>query len=135
MGGRFIDFDAAWDEVASKSDPPGIRVRGEDIELPRGMPAKLALFARRHAGDEGEIDSEFMDTYLGLLVGPERVARWLDEGMTLPQLADVFYTCAAIYRGGGQGEARPPATGASSKTSSKGGPSSRPTGAASTTGT
>ena len=133
MADRFIDFDAAWDEGASKSKPPGIRVLGEDVELPRAMPAKLALFARRHAGAAGEIDAEFMRTYLGLLVTPERVDRWLDDGLTLPELADVFYTCAAVYRGGGgPGEPRPPATGDSSTTSSTAGVSSKPTGSAST---
>ncbi len=135
MTDRFIDFDAAWEEVASKSDPPGIRVQGEDIPLPLGLPAKLALFAHRHAGADGDIDAEFMNTYLGLLVGPERVAAWLDDGMTLPQLTDVFYTCAAVYRGRSSGEARPPATGGSSTTSSKAGSSSKPTGDASTGGT
>ena len=120
-----VDFDAAWAEIEEASGPsPRIKVRGEVIDLPHSMPAKVALYTVRHRERlEGKApDLEAVHELAGLLLGADRVARWVEDGMTMPALFAAYLLARnEIYglRKESAGEAQPPETGGSSTTSSR----------------
>ena len=69
-----VDFDAAWAEIEEASGPsPRIKVRGEVIDLPHSMPAKVALYTVRHRERlEGKApDLEAVHELAGLLLGSQ----------------------------------------------------------------
>lgn len=140
MADRFIDFDAAWAEAQAASEPFTVTVLGGVYELPRSLPVKLVLFTKKWRDTEGDqLSLEFVIEHLGLLIGADEVQRWIDQGIEQAKLFEVYMTIVRRYRigtgGDAEGEAPPPATGASPATSSTAGSSSRPTGPASTEGT
>ena len=141
-----VDFDEAWAEEDAKA--PVIRIMGETIRLPSAMPAKLVLFVTKvkNGAEDSKRDTnvtEIVDL-AGMLVGKERVQRYIDEGMSFERVGEIMRRCMNIYRKrndgdqDGQGEAKAPETETgttSSGSSSSTGASSLPTGAASTEAT
>ena len=136
-----VDFDAAWAEMEAQAGPaPSIKIRGEVVTLPRSLPASVVLYGvRNRARLEGAApDPEGVNELAGLLFGAERVAGWVDDGMTMAALYTAYLLAkAAMYQAkkDPEGEAQPPATGASSTTSSPDGSPSKATSNASTVGT
>lgn len=140
MTDRFVDFDAAWAELTAADDPPRMRVRGEVVDLPPSMPAKVVLFqARNRDRLEGAApDPEAVAEMAGMILGADNVAQWVDDGMAMAQLYTLVLSAQALIYGrrrSDEGEAEPPETGDSSPTSSPDGPPSKPTSPASTDGT
>lgn len=128
MSGRHVDFDAAWREQADRQgDPPSIRVLGEVTELPRSMPAKWVFLEERHRRENPDRTATIDDMreLLGVVVGDAEVDRWIDAGLGIDELVEVWLSVKLIYAevvlqrtadGQGSGEPDPespaPATGA-----------------------
>lgn len=107
---RFYDFDAARAERQAEP-PPTMRAFGEDVELPRSVPAAIHLAAARR-GDQ-PITLALLVELLGFLVGAERIERWLAENdLDEDDVRDLYYgAIRAIQIQDPDPEAEPPETG------------------------
>ena len=148
MANRFYDFDAAWEEHNTRSEdspePIGIRMLGEEWELPGDMPAALIMRGARLAGgaDRNLTLAEILQ-FVSPMVPREILDQWLDAGVGERKLGWVLMQIIKIYMGlpltddedsgesdeAGEAEA---GTGPSSPESSPNGRSSKPTSPANT---
>lgn len=139
MTDRFVDFDAAWAEIAGADDPPRMKVRGEVVELPAAMPAKVVLFQARNRSElEGKAPNpERVADLAGMLFGAERVDGWVDDNMSMSAMYALILSAQTLIYGrrSDEGEAQPPEAGGSSTTSSPDGSPSKATSPGSTDGT
>jgi hypothetical protein len=133
---RFHDFDAAWAE----RKPLTIKVQGNLHALPASLPLKLVTRLERLRGDKGDEYKPSLDELNELastLFGREQIDAWIEGGLELDQLGDLFTKTIELYKGEDDSEAEPegeapaPETGASDESSSTG-QSSRPISLAST---
>jgi hypothetical protein len=132
---RFHDFDAAWAEAA----PLTIKVQGELHRLPASLPLKIVTrIAREHQekGGNYELPLEELQELAAGIFGRGKLEAWIDNGLGLHQLQDLFEKTIALYQqddeGQPEGEAQAPTTGAPSNESSSTGGSSKPISLAST---
>lgn len=95
MGGaRFVDLDAAWRERAAK--PLKLRVMGETVTLPAALPLAVAVKVARFraeladADDDADMPVTFVVELLEASVGPDLLQKWMDAGMDVEQMGDVF---------------------------------------------
>ena len=99
MANRFKDFDAAWAETASA--PLTVKVLGQTYNLPPAIPAKVVLALARVKSDTPEAEvpiGQIMDL-LEPFFGPGVLAEWLDKGLDVDQLGDVFRWSMSMYSG------------------------------------
>lgn len=92
-GSRFVDLDAAWKERAAK--PLRLRVMGETVTLAAALPLAVAVkVARLRAeltdDDDAEMPVSFVVELLEAAVGPDQLQKWMDAGMDVDQMGDVF---------------------------------------------
>lgn len=135
---RHIDFDAAWEALSGPQAAPTLTIHGELVTLPADEPVALVLLRRQLEVDGASVTYDRVLEVLGVVVGADVVARWVDAGIGREKLAVLVVTLASMWMPEADpGEARPPATGVpvpsgSSTTSSTAGGSSSATSPAST---
>lgn len=118
------DFDAAW---AEHGDGPTITVLGDTVTLPPVLPAKCALFIERARMDaefrNRDVSLSMLVEQIGAVVGADIVAGWVDRGLTVDQLGDIWsHILRVIWSdvanpprdGDASGGAKPPTAGAPS---------------------
>jgi len=98
---KFFDFDAFWAESMTEgAERPQIKVFGEVVDLPVVLPARIMLKALRNIGADDRSLGEQIVEYvsdLELFVGKERVERWLDQGIEVSKLVDIFTRIIQMY--------------------------------------
>jgi len=96
---RYKDFDSAWAENAS--DPLTVKVLGKKYKLPSAIPAKVVLAIARSKGmsPDAELPLDKVMELLDPFFGPGVLAEWLDKGLDVDQLGDVFKWSMAMYSG------------------------------------
>lgn len=98
---KFFDFDAFWSEAMSEeAERPQIKVFGEVIDLPAVLPARIMLKALRNIeADDRSLGEQIVEyvSDLELFVGKERVERWLDQGIEVSKLVDIFTRIIQMY--------------------------------------
>lgn len=103
---KFFDFDQFWKETQTDEPGPVIRVFGEDVELPKDLPAAVPIRALRlQAMGSGEIPAEEIVHLADVLFGREQLDKWLSEGLTMAQLGDLIRHSMTLYRSDEEGEA------------------------------
>ena len=98
---KFFDFDAFWSEsMPEEAERPQIKVFGEVVDLPAVLPARIMLKALRNIGaDDRSLGDQIVEyvSDLELFVGKERVERWLDQGIEVSKLVDIFTRIIQMY--------------------------------------
>lgn len=111
------DFDAAW----ANRPRPSAKVMGEHVLLPPQIPAALVLeivkLQEEGIDPEAEADFDVLFRMLRPVFGSDRVTQWVDGGMDVEQMSDLFEWLMGYWHGddspvGGEEEgngASPPA--------------------------
>lgn len=101
----YKDFDKYWSEQEKKAAGT-IKVMGETIELPSSIPAKIMIETLR-AKKEGKEDFNEIQVLnmAEATFTPERIDKWMNNGMTVEQISDLIEYVAKLYAGG-EGEAK-----------------------------
>jgi len=97
---RFKDFDAAWAE--SVSAPLSVKVFGKTYILPAKLPAKVVIsIARAKIGraNNEDVPLEMIMEMLEPFFGAKTLDTWLEEGIDVDQLGDVFKWSMEVYGG------------------------------------
>lgn len=143
---RYLDLDAALEEVDAASKPVTVRLFRRDWELP-GSPSAAVMIRVARMYEAGKIDAqgglsrevEAAEAALLIadLVPRPTLEEWYALGLSAEHLLVVVPRVMSLYKdrkGGvfGMGEAPAPTGASASATSSPAGPSSRPTSSAST---
>lgn len=77
---ELADFDAFWEGQNRKGKP--VKIMGELVHLPPSLPLQFELEARKLQRSKREKD---MRKLVGILFGPDALARWSEKGMDLEQ--------------------------------------------------
>jgi hypothetical protein len=97
---RFKDFDAAWSE--STQAPLSVKVFGKTYDLPAKLPAKVVIVIARakagHAANE-DVPLEMVMAMLEPFFGAKTLDIWLEAGIDIDQLGDVFKWSMQVYQG------------------------------------
>jgi len=105
---KFVDFDAFWEETKpEEAEPKRIKVFGEVIDLPTTLPARIMLKAMRYQEDQDRSFVERVDAWLDdlrLLVGADRVEAWLDKGIDVAKIAQLYARIIEMYTHDASGE-------------------------------
>lgn len=105
---KFVDFDAFWEETKpEEAEPKQIKVFGEVIDLPTTLPARIMLKAMRYQEDQERSFVERVDAWLDdlrLLVGMDRVEAWLDKGIDVAKIAQLYARIIEMYTNDASGE-------------------------------
>src|SRR5690606_14563322 len=97
-GHKFFDFDQFWQEVDSSESGPVIRIFGEDVKLPRDLPAAIPLRALRlQAEGIKQVPPAEVLRLADTLFGRERLDAWLDKGLTITQLTELMRIALEMY--------------------------------------
>jgi len=110
------DFDAAWAE----HKPKHVKIKGRIYRLPPEVPANVMILMARQKRASREDGLTFLEQILKALLSPAGYDQILSDGIGLAGLGDVLDWCMKAYDlgkgksdgGDGEGEAQPPATGA-----------------------
>lgn len=100
MTNRFKDFDAAWSE--STSAPLSVKVFGTTYILPAKLPAKVVIvIARAKVGraNNEDVPLEMVMEMLEPFFGAKTLDTWLEQGIDIDQLGDVFKWSMEVYGG------------------------------------
>lgn len=76
------DFDAFWETETETETPRTTRIMGDEVPLPRSLPLRFDMEARKLQRSKRPDDVRRL---LGILVGPERIDTWAERGMDLEQ--------------------------------------------------
>ncbi len=115
---RHVDFDADWDRFARSQSGPTITIYGAEHVLPVSAPVAVVLMRWKLITDPESVTLDQILDVLRLLFG-DTVERWVDDGIERMRLYHLIITVAAMWDPEpDEGEAQPPATGATTDPSS-----------------
>jgi len=109
LASRFKDFDAAWAE--SILAPLTVKVKGKTYDLPAKLPAKVVLIIARTKMQGGDPDAQVpLDTIVNMLepfFGGSVLTEWIEAGIDVDQLSDIFKWSMSMYGGDNPDEKDP----------------------------
>lgn len=93
------DFDRAWETRPR----PSAKILGEHVLLPPQVPASLVLklqqIADSGADPEQAADFDMLADLLACVFGRQRVDGWVEQGMDLEQMGDLFRWMMSAWDG------------------------------------